>query len=101
MIKKLAAALVLTFCFCSMSDTVSAQWPWGYSYRQRVVGYQPHVVWLPQGTTLNINGAYVDPYRRTVTVGVNAQFYHIPRVNTFNFYNGYQPPINHHFNQRR
>ena len=101
MIKKLAAVLVLTFCFCSMSDTVSAQWPWGYSYRQRVVGYQPHVVWLPQGTTLNINGAYVDPYRRTVTVGVNAQFYHIPRVNTFNFYNGYQAPTNHYFNYRR
>ena len=90
MIKKLAAVLVLTFCFCSMSDTVSAQWPWGYNYRQRVVGYQPHVVWLPQGTTLNINGAYVDPYRRTVTIGVNAQFYHIPQVRTFNFYNGNQ-----------
>ena len=90
MIKKLATALVLTFCFCSMSDTVSAQWPWGYNYRQRVVGYQPHVVWLPQGTTLNINGAHVDPYSRIVTIGVNVQFYHVPQVRIFNYYNGNQ-----------
>ena len=96
--KNLIAGLVAVFGFCVMCDTASAQWPWG---QRKVVGYQPHVVWLPQGTTLNINGAYVDPYRRTVTVGVNAQFYSIPRVTTFNYYNGYQPPVNYYFNYRR
>lgn len=96
--KNLIAGLVAVFCFCVVGNTASAQWPWG---QRRVVGYQPHVVWLPQGTTLNINGAYVDPYRRTVTVGVNAQFYSIPRVTTFNYYNGYQPPVNYYFNYRR
>ncbi len=96
--KNLIAGLIVLFCFCAVSNTASAQWPW---YQRRVVGYQPHVVWLPQGTTLNINGAYVDPYRRTVTVGVNAQFYSIPQVTTFNYYNGYQPPVNYYFNYRR
>jgi hypothetical protein len=45
-------------------------------------------VWLPQGTTLNVGPVYVDPYRRHVRMGINYGFYHIPQVQTFNFYNG-------------
>ena len=92
--KNLIAGLVAAFCFCITDDKVYAQWPCG---QQRVIGYQPHIIWLPQGTTLNINRAYVDPYRRTVTIGINAQFYHIPQVKTFNYY-GPQPNINYNYN---
>ncbi len=92
--KNLIAGLVAVFGFCVMCDTTSAQWPWG---QRRVVGYQPHVVWLPQGTSLNVNNVYVDPYRRTVTMGLNAQFYHVPQVRTFNYY-GPQPVINYNYN---
>jgi len=91
--KNLIAGLIVLFCFCAVSNTASAQWPWG---QRRVVGYQPHVVWLPQGTTLNVNNVYVDPYRRTVTVGVNTGFYHIPQVRTFNYYG--HPNINYNYN---
>ncbi len=92
--KNLIAGLVAVFGFCVMCDTTSAQWPWG---QRRVVGYQPHVVWLPQGTSLNVNNVYVDPYRRTVTMGLNIQFYHVPQVRTFNYY-GVQPSINYNYN---
>jgi len=92
--KNLIAGLVAVFGFCVMCDTTSAQWPWD---QRRVVGYQPHVVWLPQGTTLNVNNVYVDPYRRTVTMGLNVQFYHVPQVRTFNYY-GPQPAINYNHN---
>lgn len=78
------------------SGTVNAQWPWqirqqqyNYRYNPPRVYYQPHVIWIPQGTSLNVNGVYVDPYRRNVTMGINYGFYNIPRVQTFNFYNGY------------
>tara|TARA_Y100000385_G_scaffold282325_1_gene336572 strand:- start:288 stop:587 length:300 start_codon:yes stop_codon:yes gene_type:complete len=92
--KNLIAGLFAVFAFCVMCDTTSAQWPWR---QPRIVGYQPHVVWLPQGTTLNVNNVYVDPYRRTVTVGINAQFYHVPQVRVFN-YHGPQPPVNYNYN---
>lgn len=73
-----------------------AHWPWqthahphNYRYNPPRVYYQPHIIWLPQGATLNVNGAYVDPYRRNVTIGINYGFYNIPQVNTFNFSNGW------------
>ena len=93
--KNLIAFLVIgiaSLCFC---DTVDAHWPWqnhqhphNYRYNPPVVYYQPQVVWLPQGTTLNVGPVYVDPYRRHVRMGINYGFYHIPQVQTFNFYNG-------------
>ena len=95
--KNLIAGLVVAFYFCIICDTTSAQWPWN---QQRVIGYQPHVVWLPQGTSLNVNNVYVDPYRRTVTMGINAQFYHIPQVRTFNFYNGQSNIIYYNYNNQ-
>ena len=82
-------ALLTAFCFLLISEgEASAQWPWNNN--NRVIGYQPHITWIPQGVALNVNRVYVNPYRRTVTIGVNAQFYHIPQVRTFNFYNGRQ-----------
>lgn len=83
--RNLIAGLFVVIGSFFATDSAEAQWPWN---QQRVIGYQPHVVWLPQGTSLNVNNVYVDPYRRTVTMGINAQFYHIPKVRTFNFYNG-------------
>jgi len=94
MIKKLILALAVIFCFCTFCDTVDAQWPWG---QRRIIGYQPNITWLPQGTTLNVNRVHIDPHRRIVTMGINAQFYHIPQVRTFNFY-GSQPNINYNYN---
>ncbi|NVM37564.1 MAG: hypothetical protein HWN81_18355 [Candidatus Lokiarchaeota archaeon] len=91
--------VILSFCF--MCDRANAHWPWQnhihphsyYSYQPRVY-YQPQIVWLPQGSSLNINNVYVDPYRRNVRIGINYGFYYVPQVQTFNFYNGQQ-------NQRR
>jgi hypothetical protein len=70
--KNLIAFLVIgiaSVCFCG---TVDAHWPWqnhqhphSYRYNPPVVYYQPQVVW-----------------------GINYGFYHIPQVQTFNFYNG-------------
>ena len=88
--------IIALFAFLLLSSTANAHWPW-HNHSHRVVGYQPHIVWIPQGTTLNVNNVYVDPYKRTVTVGVNAGFYHIPQVRTFNYY-GVQPSINYNYN---
>lgn len=96
--KKIVAALAI-FCYTIISGVeASAHWPW-HNHSHRVIGYQPQVVWMPQGTTLNVNNVYVDPYKRTVTVGVNAGFYHIPQVTTFNYY-GTQPIINYNYWRR-
>lgn len=84
------------FAFLLLSSTANAHWPWN-NHSHRVIGYRPHISWLPQGTTLNVNGVYVDPYRRSVTIGINAQFYHIPQVRTYNFYNGQQNTFNHNW----
>jgi hypothetical protein len=93
--RNLIILLFVVLSFCVMCDTTNAHWPWqnhqhphSYRYNPPVVYYQPQVVWLPQGTTLNVGPVYVDPYRRYVRVGVNYGFYHIPQVQTFNFYNG-------------
>ena len=93
--KNLIILLFVVLSFCVVCDTTNADWPWQnnqqtYSYRYNPprVYYQPHIIWLPQGTTLNVGPVYVDPYRRHVRMGINYGFYHIPRVQTFNIYTG-------------
>lgn len=65
--------------------------PYGYSYYGRpVVGYRPVITWLPSGTSLSIGNPQVYTYggRRYVRFGVNAGFYNVQRVDTFNFVTG-------------
>lgn len=102
--KNLIAGLVAAFSFCIMCDTTSAQWPNNnqaqYPRYSRVIGYQPHVVWLPQGTSLTVNNPqvyYSKSGQRYVRFGVNASFYHIPQVNTFQYY-GPLPNYNYNYN---
>jgi hypothetical protein len=93
--KNLIVLLFMVLIFCVTCGKTNAHWPWSthshphiqYTYQPRVY-YQPHIVWLPQGTTLNVGPVYVDPYRRNVRIGINYGFYSIPQVQTFNFYNG-------------
>lgn len=63
---------------------------YNYRYQPRVIGFQPIITWLPQGTGLSVNSPYVYSYggQRHVRFGVNYGFYNIPQVNTFNLYNG-------------
>ena len=102
--RNLIAGLVAAFSFCIMCDTTSAQWPNNgqaqYPRYGRVIGYQPHVVWLPQGTSLTVNNPqvyYSRSGKRYVRFGVNASFYHIPQVNTFQYY-GPVPNYNYNYN---
>lgn len=95
--KNLIAGLVVAIGSFFATDSAEAQWPWN---QQRVIGYQPHVVWLPQGTSLTINNPQVYYSRsgqRYVRFGVNASFYHIPQVNTFQYY-GPLPNYNYNYN---
>jgi hypothetical protein len=61
-----------------------------YYYRPPVVGYRPVITWLPSGTSLSIGNPQVYTYggRRYVRFGVNAGFYNVQRVDTFNFVTG-------------
>jgi hypothetical protein len=64
---------------------------YGYGYyRPPVVGYRPVITWLPSGASLNVNNPQVYSYggRRYVRFGINAGFYNVQRVDTFNFYTG-------------
>jgi hypothetical protein len=62
--------------------------PWVFNYP--AVYYQPQIVWLPRGLSLDVYNPRVYTYRgqRYIQFGINSGFYNIPRVDTFNFYNG-------------
>jgi hypothetical protein len=108
-VKNLIIFLFFTIVFSFYCDKIEAHWPWqnhshphSYRYNPPGVYYQPQVVWVPQGTTLNINGVHVDPYRRNVTIGVNYRYYYPTQVQGF-IYNGvpaYNGGINFLYNFR-
>lgn len=52
------------------------------------VGYYPVIGWVPQGLNVNFGPVAISPDRRYVRFGINASFYHIPEIHTFNFYTG-------------
>lgn len=81
--KKLFLALAILFSSATIAE---AQYP-------RVVGYQPQIIWLPQGTYFGVGNVYVSPNRRYVRMGINVGFSSIPRVDTFNFVTGQQQII--------
>lgn len=58
-----------------------------YYYRPPIVGYRPVITWLPSGTSLNVYNPQVYTYggRRYVRFGINAGFYDVRRVDTFNY----------------
>jgi hypothetical protein len=60
----------------------------GFGGMRPPVGYMPMVVWLPQGMHMGVGPVVVSPDRRYVRLGINAGFYHIPQVHTFNYSNG-------------
>lgn len=60
----------------------------GFGGMRPPVGYMPMIVWLPQGMHMGVGPVVVSPDRRYVRLGINAGFYHIPEVHTFNYSNG-------------
>lgn len=57
-------------------------------YYRPQVGFRPVIGWLPNGLYLNIGPSAVSGDRRHIRFGINAGFYHTPRVHTFNFQRG-------------
>jgi len=60
----------------------------GFGGMRPPIGYMPMIMWVPQGMHMGVGPVMVSPDRRYVRFGINAGFYHMPRVHTFNYSNG-------------